>query len=241
MGTPHIEANVGDIAEIVLMPGDPLRAKLIAENYLTEVVQFNKVRNMFGYTGYYKGKKVSVMGSGMGIPSMGIYSYELYKFFNVEKIIRIGSCGGYAKDLKLFDVVLADKVYTESNFAYSFDGSAEKILEATPDLTNKIKEISNKEEIPIRAGTFLSGDCFDHYIPDIQKLFDRFPKDLEIMVAEMEAFALFYMAKVLNKEAACVATVVDLHHDKTVMATAEEREKSLNNMIKLALETAISE
>lgn len=241
MGTPHIEANIGDIAQIVLMPGDPLRAKLIAEKYLTDVIQFNKIRNIFGYTGSYKGKRISVMASGMGIPSMGIYCYELYKFYNVEKIIRIGSCGGYKHDLKLFDIILADKSYTESNFAYTFNNDTIKIVEGSSELNNKIEETSKKIGIDIHKGTIICSDCFDLYVPSMQTVLDRAPKDIEIIAAEMESFALFYIAKMLNKQAACVASVVDLHHDKKVIASAEEREKSLGNMITLALESVINE
>lgn len=239
MSTPHIEANVGDISEIVLFPGDPLRAKLIAETYLTDVVQFNKVRNMFGYTGNYKGKRISVMGSGMGIPSAGLYAYELYKFYNVEKIIRIGSCGGYGKNLKMFDVILADKAYTESNFSYTFNNDTEKVCEPSLELTNKIAETCEKIGMNIHRGTMMCTDCFDHYVPNIQDVLDRVPKDIEILGAEMESFALFYVAKMLKKQAACLATVVDLHHETKVVASAEEREKSLHDMIKIALEAVI--
>ena len=138
MSTPHNSAVKGEIAKTVLMPGDPLRAKFIAETFLEDVVQFNTVRNMFGYTGTYKGKKISVMGSGMGMPSIGIYSYELYSQYDVENIIRIGSAGAYVKELKLFDVVLANGAYSESTYAKTQNGYEKDVIYPSEKLNKKI-------------------------------------------------------------------------------------------------------
>nr|HPJ24275.1 purine nucleoside phosphorylase DeoD-type [Bacillota bacterium] len=134
MNTPHINAPEGSIAKTVLMPGDPLRAKYIADTFLTDVIQFNEVRNMFGFTGYYNGRRISVMGSGMGMPSIGIYSYELYKFFGVERIIRIGSCGSYSPELNLYDTVLVTEAYSESSYANVQSGETSHVLTSSPEL-----------------------------------------------------------------------------------------------------------
>ena len=235
MGTPHNEANIGDIAELVLMPGDPLRAKLIAEKYLTDAKQINSVRNMLGYTGYYKDKKITVMGSGMGMPSIGIYSYELFEFYGVKKIIRIGSCGAYSEDVKIYDIILADRAYTESNFAYTLDNSTEKTVLPSEELIGKIENAAKDLNTEILKGTIMTSDCFDYYMTDWKAALERVPKDIRIIGAEMEAFALFYIAKLLGKEAACLVTVVDNHATKEEISS-ESREKSLNTMIELALE-----
>ena len=144
MSTPHNEANLGEIAKTVIMPGDPLRAKYIAENFLEDYKLVNKVRGVYAYTGKYKGKEITVMASGMGMPSMGIYCYELFKFYNVENIIRIGSCGGYKPDLKLFDIILADKVFSESNFALTLNNEVCHIVEADSDLNNIISSTATE-------------------------------------------------------------------------------------------------
>ena len=232
----HCNANIGDIEKTVLMPGDPLRAKYIAENFLENAKLVNTVRNMLAYTGTYKGKKVTVFSSGMGMPSMGIYSYELFKFYGVERIIRIGSCGAYNEDLNLFDTILVDKSYTEANFAHSWDEQDCHIAEASKELNDKIEETAKKINIPYIKGNTLCNECFDGYLDDIESFINRFPKDLNIIACEMEAFALFYMTKYFGKEASCLLTVVDSHY-KNQESTSEEREKSLNNMIKLALES----
>ena len=232
----HCNAKKGYIEKTVLMPGDPLRAKYIAENFLENVKLVNTVRNMLAYTGTYNGKPVTVFSSGMGMPSMGIYSYELFKFYDVEKIIRIGSCGAYNADLNLFDTILVDKSYTEGNFAYEWSEKEEHICSADQSL-NKILEVTAINiGIPIIKGNTLCNDCFDGYLDDIDSFIARFPKDLNIIACEMEAFALFYMAKYFNKKAACLLTVVDSHY-KNQESTSEERERSLNNMIKVALES----
>ncbi len=234
--TIHCNAKKEDIEKTVLMPGDSLRAKYIAENFLTNVRLVNTVRNMLAYTGEYKGKKVTVFSSGMGMPSMGIYCYELYKFYDVEKIIRIGSCGVYTPDIDLLDTLLVDKTYTEGNFAYEWNSEDCHIMEASEELNNNIEEVAKKLNIHYTKGNTLCSDCFDGYLDNLDALLNRLPKNLNIIGAEMEAFALFYIAKYLNKKAACLLTVVDSLAKKQ-SSTAEEREKSLNNMIKLALES----
>ncbi len=236
--TPHNEAKLEDIASTVLMPGDPLRAKYIVDNFLTDVKLINSVRNMYGYTGLYKGKKITVFASGMGMPSMGIYCYELYKFYNVQNIIRIGSCGAYSPDLNIFDTLLVDNSYTEGNFAYALEGANCHTIQADESLNNIIENCSKELNIPIVKGNVLCSEVFDYYVKNIDDLISRFPKDLNIIGAEMESFALFYTAKYLNRKAACLLTVVDSHY-KNQAITAEEREKSLNNMIVLSLESAL--
>lgn len=234
MATPHISANKGDIADIVLMPGDPLRARFIAETYLTDVVMFNQVRNMLGFTGYYNGKRISVMGSGMGMPSMGIYSYELYKFFDVQKIIRIGSCGAMTDKLKLFDVVLASSAYSNSAYAYIQNGSDDKIIDASPSLISNIRETASREKIDVVIGNIYSSDVFTPYYQEREVPNDASKYDC--IAAEMEAFALFHNAKVLGCDAACLLTVVDSPYIEE-RVSAEDREKSFKQMVELALKS----
>lgn len=238
--TPHINSKKEDIAKTILCPGDPLRAKYIAENFLENPRLVNSVRNILAYTGTYKGKEITVFASGMGMPSMGIYCYELYKFYDVDTIIRIGSCGAYDKNLNLMDTILVNKSYTEGNFAMALNNSNCHLVEASPKLNKKINNTANKLNIKCIETNVLCSECFDYYIDDINVLLNRLPKDLNITAAEMEAFALFYTAKYLNKNAACLLTVVDSHHNKQEIST-EAREKSLNNMIILALESIMDE
>ena len=235
MSTPHNEANLGDIAKTVIMPGDPLRAKHIAEKFLDNYKLVNQVRNIYAYTGEYKGKEITVMASGMGMPSMGIYCYELYKFYGVEKIIRIGSCGGYTPDLKLFDIILADNVFSESNFALTLNNDNCHIVSSDKESTDYIQKKAIENNISIHRGNTVCTDCFDVYMTDVNKFLERIPKDFNPLGAEMEAFALFYVAKMLNKKAACLMSVVDSKFIKEV-ASPEERETGLNTMIKLALD-----
>ena len=232
----HCNAKKEDIKKTVLMPGDPLRAKYIAENFLENPKLVNSVRNMLAYTGTYKGKPVTVFSSGMGMPSMGIYSYELFKFYDVENIIRIGSCGAYNKELNLFDTILVEKSYTEGNFAYEWSEKEEHIAEATGELNLKLEEAAKKLNINLIKGNTLCNDCFDGYLDDIDGFIARFPKELNIIACEMEAFALFYMARYFKRNASCLLTVVDSHY-KNQESTPEERERSLNDMIKVALES----
>lgn len=238
MPTAHIESNLGDIAPIVIMPGDPKRASYIAKNYLNDVVKVNDVRGITAYTGLYKNKKVTVFPSGMGIPSMGIYSYELFKIYDVENIIRIGSCGAYSPDLKLFDIILADNVFSESNFALTFNNDNCHIINSNKDLNSTIIETAAENNVSLFTGNTVCTDCFDLYMTDVNKFLDRVPKDFNPVSAEMEAFALFYVAKVLNKKASCIMSVVDSKYIKEV-ATPEERQTGLTNMIKLALDSSL--
>ena len=238
MSTPHNEANLGDFAKTVIMPGDPKRAEFIANNYLTDSKLINDVRGMKAYTGYYKDKKVSVMASGMGIPSMGIYSYELYKYYDVDTIIRIGSCGNYSEELRLLDLILVDRTYTESNYALTLNNENTHIAKPSEEINLKIEETARNMNIKLKKGTTLCSECFDIYMTDKSKCFERIPNDIKVIGAEMEAFDLFYNAKLLNKKAATILTVVDdeVHGDS---ATSQMREKALTDMIELALNTAV--
>ncbi|HRX45701.1 MAG TPA: purine-nucleoside phosphorylase [Acholeplasmataceae bacterium] len=230
--TPHIDCQDKDlVAKTVLMPGDPLRAKYIADTFLTKVVQFNTVRNMFGYTGYFGKKKVTVMGSGMGMPSIGIYSYELFAFYDVEKIIRIGSCGAYSKDLNLYDVVLVKDAYSESSYAKTMGVSSRKILQGSTVINNRILKTSEKLGIPVHVSRIHSSDVFYRLTSDEYKdIHAKYGAD----AVEMESFALFANAKALKKKAACLLTVSDslVTHEAT---TAQERQEAFTKMMELAL------
>ena len=230
--TPHIEASMGSIAKTVLMPGDPLRAKYIAEHYLDNPKQINGVRGMLGYTGKYKGKDITVMASGMGMPSIGIYSYELYKFYNVENIIRIGSCGSYSKDIKLYDIILASESYSESSYA-RVQGYEDDIINSSEYLNKKIIDTAKKLNKNINIGRIHSTDVF-YGDDDIADLYNN----KKCLCAEMESFALFFNANKLGKKAACILTVSDnlITREET---TSEERQNSFNEMMELALETTI--
>lgn len=232
----HCNALKEDIEKTVLMPGDPLRAKYIADNFLENARLVNTVRNMLAYTGTYNKKPVTVFSSGMGMPSMGIYSYELFKFYDVENIIRIGSCGAYNESLNLFDTILVDKSYNEGNFAYAWNQREEHIAEADRELNSTLENTARKIGIPYIKGNTFCNEVFDGYLDDIEGFINRFPKNLNIIACEMEAFALFYMAKYFKRKSACLLTVVDSHY-KNQESTSEQRERSLNNMIKIALES----
>ena len=219
------------------MPGDPLRAKYIADTFLKDVKLVNSVRNMLGYTGTYKGKRLTVFASGMGMPSIGIYSYELYKFYDVDTIIRIGSCGAYTEELNLLDTILVDNSYTEGNYAFELTGEEKHIDSSNAEVNSIIENTAKELDIPYVKGNTLCTDCFDYYVKDVNELIKRFPKDLNIIGAEMEAFALFYNAHYLGKKASCLLSVVDSHY-KHEEISAEERQTFLNSMITLALESA---
>ena len=238
MSTPHNSAKIGEIAKTVIMPGDPLRAKYIAENFLDDYKLVNDVRNIYAYTGTYKGKEITVMASGMGMPSMGIYAYELYKFYDVQNIIRIGSCGGYKPELKLFDIILSDKVFNEGNFALTLNNDDCHIANANQELNTIIENTAKENNINLTIGNTICSDCFDVYMTDVNQFLARVPNDFNPISAEMEAFALFYVANMLGKKASCLMSVVDSKFIKEI-ATPEQRETGLNNMIKLALDSCL--
>lgn len=235
MATPHNSAELGHIAKTVLMPGDPLRAKFIAETFLEDVKQFNEVRNMYGFTGKYNGKEVSVMGSGMGMPSIGIYSYELYTQYDVENIIRIGSAGSYCEEAKVYDVVLATEAFSESSFAKTQSGYDKDKTYPSENLNNKIKEVAKKLSIDVHEGCIHSSDVF--YREGDGEYYKDLYSQKGCLAVEMESFALFHNASVCGKNAACLLTISDSFVSKQV-TTAEERQKSFTDMMKIALETA---
>ncbi|MGN1276082.1 MAG: purine-nucleoside phosphorylase [Floccifex sp.] len=234
MSTPHNQAQKGEVASVVLMPGDPLRAKYIAENFLENPVCFNTVRNMFGYTGTYKGHKISVMGSGMGMPSIGIYSYELYTQYDVDTIIRIGSAGGFTPDLKLFDVTLVDSSYSRSSYALVQSNDTDTIQYPDAQLNQKIMECAQKLNIPIKPVRIHSSDVF--YCQDDSCTKDAIAHGCKAV--EMESFALFHNAKVLNKKAATLCTISDSIAFEEI-TTPQQREQCFNDMMKIALEASI--
>lgn len=230
--TPHISSKKEDIAKIVLIAGDPKRTEFIAKTYLDNPVLVNEVRYALAYTGTYKGKRITVFTSGMGMPSMGIYSYELFTVYNVENIIRIGSCGAYSDKLKLFDIVLVDKAYSDSSFAKVQNGFEGNIIESSPLLNNKIKESGKTNNIDLVEGTIYSSDVFYKTEDNYEEIRDKY----NCLGVEMESFALFHNAKILNKNASCLLSVTDhfITHEK---ASSEDREKALNDMIEVALKS----
>jgi len=237
MATPHNQAEKGEIARTVLMPGDPLRAKYIAEKYLENVRQFNTTRNMFGFTGTYKGKEISVMGSGMGMPSIGIYSYELYTKYDVENIIRIGSAGSYCDELDVLDIVLADSAWSESTFAKVQANVDDDVLYPSAILNEKIKDAAKKLGKKVTTCRIHSSDVFYHEdnVDDYKAINQKY----NCLCVEMESFALFHNANVLGKKAACMLTISD-SFTKNNELTAEARETSFNDMMQVALEAAVS-
>ena len=230
--TPHNEANKGDIAKTVLMPGDPLRAKFIAETFLDNYKLVNSVRNVYAYTGTYKGKPVTVMASGMGMPSIGIYSYELYKFYDVDTIIRVGSAGAYTDELNLYDIVLADGAFSESSFAKTQNGEERNILHGNKELNDHIKATAERLGITVHFNNIHSSDIFYKEKDNFMELREKYG----CACVEMESFALFHNANVLGKKAACILTISDnlVTHKET---TPEERQNSFKQMIELALES----
>lgn len=237
MATPHNKAEVGQVAKTVLMPGDPLRAKFIADTFLTDVKQFNDVRNMYGFTGMYEGVEVSVMGSGMGMPSIGIYSYELYTQYGVENIIRIGSAGSYCEEAKVYDVVLATEAYSESSYAKTQSGYDKDKTYPSTELNEAIKSSASKLGIDIHEGCIHSSDVF--YREGDGEYYKDLYKDKGCLAVEMESFALFHNAATLGKKAACLLTISDSFVSNEV-TTAEERQTSFTKMMEIALDTAIN-
>ena len=234
MPTPHNQAKVGEIAKNVLMPGDPLRAKFIADTFLTNVRLVNTVRNMFAFTGEYKGKEITVMASGMGMPSIGIYSYELYSQYGVENIVRVGSAGAYTDKLNLFDVVLAESAWSESSFAKTQNGYDKDTTYPDGELNEKIIETAKKLNIPLHLEKIHSSDVF-YTEPNVDGYKEINAKH-GCECVEMESFALFHNAKVLGKKAACLLTISDSFTSEQ-KATPEERQTAFINMMKIALET----
>lgn len=230
--TPHISAKVGDFAKTVLMPGDPLRAKFIVDHYLEDVTLVNPVRGVNGYTGTYKGKKVSVMASGMGMPSMGIYSYELFHFYDVDNIIRIGSAGSMQKDLKIRDIAFAMGACTNSSFARQFELPGDFAPIASFELLQKAVEVAQKMKVRYKVGNFLSSDTF---YDESQSTMDW--AKMGVLCVEMEAAALYMNALRAGKNALAICTISDsiISGEQT---TSEERQNSFHQMMEIALEIA---
>lgn len=233
MSTPHNQAQMGEIAETVLMPGDPLRAKFLAETYLEDVKVFNTVRNMLGYTGYYHGKKVSIMGSGMGMPSIGIYAYELYNFYDVKKIIRIGSCGALQKDVHLRDIVIAQGACTDSRFIHQFELPGTFSAISSYSLLEKAVEKAKEKNLTYHVGNIVSSDVFYHADKDSANKW----ASMGCLGVEMESYALFALASYHGKQALTLLTVSDslVSNEAT---SADEREKTFTDMMEIALEIA---
>ena len=232
--TPHNSAVAGDIAKTVLMPGDPLRAKYIADTYLDDVRCVNEVRNMLAFTGTYQGNPVTVMGHGMGIPSIGIYSYELFNFYDVDTIIRVGSAGGYADDLQLRDVVAAQGACTNSRYAHQFNLPGDFAPIASFDLLERAVAAARAQGVNIRVGNVLSSDVF--YDGGAN---ERAWKPMGVLATEMEAAALYMNAAAAGKRALCLLTISDIP-SRGLGLPAEERQTSFNQMLEVALETALS-
>ena len=232
--TPHIQADKeGLIAETVLLPGDPLRAKFIAENYLDAPELFNSTRNILGYTGTYKGKKVSVMGTGMGMPSIGIYSFELINFYGVKNLIRVGSCGSMQKDINIRDIVIGMSASTNSNYVSQYGLPGNYAPTASWKLLKKAVDVAGKNDIDIKVGNILSSDVFYNDEPDSWKKW----AGMGVLAVEMEAAALYMNAARAGVDALCILTVSDslVTHVET---TAEERQNSFTQMMEIALELA---
>lgn len=235
MGTPHINANPGDFANVVLMPGDPVRAKWIAETFLHDIKQVTDVRGILGFTGYTEnGKRLSVMASGMGMPSIGIYSYELFTGYGVDAIIRVGTCGSYQPEIKLKDVLICTAASTDSNWIGQFKLNGMYSPAGDLDLIIAAKEAAEKENIRYHSGNILSADVFYDFDPDMWKTWAK----LGVMGVEMESFALYVNAAMLKKKALCLLTVTDSFVDHTYKLTSEERAFGLSQMVQLGIRTA---
>jgi purine-nucleoside phosphorylase len=233
--TPHIGANVGEIAETVLLPGDPLRAKYIADNFLTDVKQFNSTRNMFGYTGKYEGKEVSVMGTGMGCPSIGIYSYELIHFYGCKNLIRVGTAGAMRADVEVRDMIIAQGACTTSNFVRLFGLPGDFAPIASYDLMRKAADAADELGIKYRVGNVLSSDMF--YAPEKVAPGGMTWGDMGVLAVEMETAALYANAAAGGANALTILTISDSEFSG-VITTAEERQTTFTNMMKVALKLA---
>lgn len=230
MATPHIESKKEDIAATVLMPGDPLRAKYIAEHYLEEAKCVNTVRNMYGYTGTYKNHKITVFASGMGNPSIGIYSYELFHDYDVENIIRIGTAGSYVKELNVMDVLLVEDCYSSSSYAKEQNGNEDSIISSSKTLTNSIEQTAAFLHKPLKKGRVHCGDALYKQQDNYEEIANQY----HCLAGEMESFALFHNASVLGKNAACLLTISDSFVSDEI-TTAIERQNSFTKMMEVAL------
>lgn len=235
MSTPHNAAKKGDIAKTVLMPGDPLRAKFIAETFFDNPVSFNDVRGMLGYTGTYKGKPVSVMGSGMGMPSMGIYSYELFTTYDVDTIIRVGSCGAFDPAIKLYEVIVVDSAYSTSTYAKNAFKIDEEVLYPTKKVNEQLVLAANELNYPVLQGRIHSSDVF-YFGKEVDML--QIHQDQNVIAAEMEAFALFANAAYCGKRAGCLLTVSD-NIATMEETTPQERQNAFTKMMEIALESIV--
>ena len=233
MATPHNTANPGDIAETILLPGDPLRAKFIAETYLEDLVQFNSVRNMFGYTGTYKGKRISVMGTGMGMPSMGIYSHELIHVYGVKNLIRIGSCGAIREDILLGDIIMAQASCTDSNYAHQYQLPGTFSAIADFGLLSTAKEVADRLHAVSHVGNVLSSDLFYTETPEWKRW-----AELGVLGIEMESYALYCEAVRAGVKALGIFTVSDSIVNGESLS-AEERQNGFRQMMEIALETVV--
>lgn len=239
----HINAKKEEIAKIVLMPGDPLRAKKIAEEFLEDARLVTDTRAMYGFTGRYKGKEITVMGSGMGMPSMGIYAYELFEFYDVDTIIRVGTCGSVNEEFGLRNVGLVNLAYNSGDFGKMLTGEEVHISYPAEEIVSLAKEIYNSDKekynFPLKEVSICTSECFNEYVKNPNALNESLPSELNIAGFEMEAFALFETAKMFGKKAGCFLTVVDASFTDERL-TSVERQEDLNNMINLALDTAIN-
>lgn len=231
--TAHNSAKAGDFAKTALMPGDPLRAKYIAETYLENPRQVNAVRNMFGYTGTYKGKEISVMGGGMGMPSIGIYSYELFNFYDVDQVIRIGSAGAFQDNIKLMDVVIGMGACTDSNYAYQYGLPGTFAPIADYELLNRAVETAKRQGTNVVVGNVLSSDVFYNAMSNVNDLW----RDMGVLAVEMEAAALYMNAAKAGKKALCMLTISD-HLYTGESLSAEDRQLGFGKMMEIALALA---
>lgn len=226
--TPHIEAKLGDFAPTVLMPGDPMRSKFIAETFLTDVQLVNNVRGVQGYTGYYKGKRVSVMASGMGNPSIGIYSYELFAFYGVQNIIRIGTAGAFEPSLHKGDVLIASRVFTKTNYNNFYEKNGAGTIDASPELVLKAKTVAAEKHLSVHWGDLLSSDTFYNDENELE-----LAKKHHLLGVEMEGASLYLNAQRLKKNGLVICTVSD-NLITGEHATSAERQTAYREMIELA-------
>lgn len=233
----HITTGA-DIAPLVIMPGDPLRAKYIAENFLSDAKLVTDIRNMLGYTGTYKGTKVTVMAHGMGMPSASIYVFELIHYFHVSKIIRIGTCGAVSPKANVGDIILAKEIYSESNFAYTYNDYVGNVVATNEKLNKQILKTASDLSLSIHYGMTTTMDVFGPYI-DYERVINRIPSSYEILGEEMEAFGLAHVANSMGISSTTLMTVADSKYSNVVLSPME-RQTKLNNMITLALDSIIN-